>query len=196
MAILKILIPGYAREVDDNCIASSSTVYIEDNGKKIIVDPGTNRKLLLQKLDENNLKVEDIDYVFLTHYHIDHSLLMGIFVNAKILDDSTIFDNDLEIENSDFIPETSIRIFSTPGHDPFHCSLLIDTNEGKYVVAGDVFWWMEEDENEDKNYEWLINKEDPYVKNESDLINSRKKILEIADFIIPGHGNMFKNIFK
>jgi glyoxylase-like metal-dependent hydrolase (beta-lactamase superfamily II) len=64
---------------------------------------------------------------------------MGIFTNAKILDDSTIFDNDLEIENSDFIPETSIRILSTPGHDPFHCSLLVDANDGKYVVAGDVF---------------------------------------------------------
>jgi hypothetical protein len=55
---------------------------------------------------------------------------------------------------------------------------------------------MEEDESEDKSYEWLINKEDPYVKNESDLIESRKKVLEIADFVIPGHGNMFKNIFK
>jgi hypothetical protein len=74
--------------------------------------------------------------------------------------------------------------------------LLVDANDGKYVVAGDVFWWMEEDESEDKSYEWLINKEDPYVKSENDLIESRKKILEIADFIIPGHGNMFKNIFK
>ena len=29
--------------------------------------------------------------------------------------------------------------------------------------------------------------------NMNDLINSRKKILQIADWIIPGHGKMFKN---
>jgi hypothetical protein len=38
----------------------------------------------------------------------------------------------------------------------------------------------------------LMERKDPYVKNESQLIESRKKILKIADYIIPGHGKMFK----
>jgi len=33
---------------------------------------------------------------------------------------------------------------------------------------------------------------DPYVKNKEDLMKSRKKVVEIADYIIPGHGKMFK----
>jgi hypothetical protein len=37
-----------------------------------------------------------------------------------------------------------------------------------------------------------MNLKDPYVKNEKDLKESRKKVLEIADYIIPGHGKMFK----
>ena len=38
----------------------------------------------------------------------------------------------------------------------------------------------------------LMKHEDPYVKNKEELTNSRKKVLEIADYIIPGHGKMFK----
>ena len=33
---------------------------------------------------------------------------------------------------------------------------------------------------------------DPYMKNEKQLIESRRKILDIADYVIPGHGKMFK----
>jgi len=32
-----------------------------------------------------------------------------------------------------------------------------------------------------------------FLADKDQLIESRKKILEIADWIIPGHGKMFKN---
>jgi glyoxylase-like metal-dependent hydrolase (beta-lactamase superfamily II) len=63
---------------------------------------------------------------------------------------------------------------------------------GKVVVVGDIFWWTEKGEPK-KDFESLINLEDPYVKDEKALKESRKKILEVADWIIPGHGKMFKN---
>jgi len=37
-----------------------------------------------------------------------------------------------------------------------------------------------------------MNRKDPFVKDKVALMNSRKKLLEIADYIIPGHGKMFK----
>jgi glyoxylase-like metal-dependent hydrolase (beta-lactamase superfamily II) len=37
-----------------------------------------------------------------------------------------------------------------------------------------------------------MNHRDPYVKDKEKLKESRKKILEIADYVIPGHGKMFK----
>ncbi len=37
-----------------------------------------------------------------------------------------------------------------------------------------------------------MERKDPYVKNETQLKESRKKLLEVADYIIPGHGGMFK----
>lgn len=59
------------------------------------------------------------------------------------------------------------------------------------IIAGDVFWWWD-DEEQQTDYESLINKEDPYVKNEEELINSRKKLIKLGGTIIPGHGKQFK----
>lgn len=187
---VKVLIEGYANEVKNGWVASSTVTFIESNGKKILVDPGCNRTKLLQVLTENNLKTSDIDYVFLTHAHTDHVLLAGIFENAKILVGTEIYINDEQIERGDTIPETDISIIDTPGHTQEHCSLIVPTDEGKYVVAGDVFWWVE---NESQKVD--INQVDDAHPDETDMIklkSSRKQILQIADFVIPGHGKIFK----
>ncbi|MEI8067533.1 MAG: ribonuclease Z [Candidatus Shapirobacteria bacterium] len=58
---------------------SAQSYLIEVDNKKILVDcgPGT-----LMRLSEIGLKTEDLDYIFLTHFHPDHSsdlfaILMG-----------------------------------------------------------------------------------------------------------------------
>ena len=58
-------------------------------------------------------------------------------------------------------------------------------------MAGDVFWWWDNEEQK-TDKESLMARKDPYVKNKEQLNESRKKVLEIADYIIPGHGKMFK----
>ena len=193
MAEIKILIEGYVKEENDSEFASSTTTLIQEKGMNIIVDPGMNRTLLLEALKKENLSTADINYVVITHYHLDHSLLAGIFENAKILDDSDIYSFDGKIgEHEGKIPGTDIEIIETPGHDQFHCSVLVETEEfGKVVIAADVFWWSDEEEQK-TDIESLMKHEDPYVKNREELTKSRKKVLEIADYIIPGHGKMFK----
>jgi len=59
------------------------------------------------------------------------------------------------------------------------------------AIVSDVFWWSDEEEQK-TDKESLMNHEDPYMKNKEELMESRKKVLEIADYIIPGHGKMFK----
>jgi len=193
MAEVKILIEGYVKEENGSEFASSTTTLIQENGLNIIVDPGMNRKMLLEALKKENLSTPDINYVILTHYHLDHSLLAGIFENAKILDDGEIYSWNGKIESHDGkVPGTSIEIIKTPGHDLFHCSVLAKTEKfGKVVIAGDVFWWSDKEEQK-TNKESLLKHEDPYAKNKEQLTESRKKVLEIADYIVPGHGKMFK----
>lgn len=189
---VKVLIEGYAKEIKGGWLASSTTTLIESGKVKIIVDPGVNRELLLGKLKENNLSLDDINFVFMTHYHPDHNLLAGIFSKAKVLDDELIYDGDSQVEYDKVIPGTNIKVISTPGHDQFHGSLMVPTENGVVVIAGDVFWWADKKEQK-TDKESLLNYEDPFVKDKKALLASRKSILKIADWIIPGHGKIFKN---
>lgn len=191
MAEVKVLIEGYAREEKGIEVASSSTILIRDSGLKILVDPGANKKLLLEALSKEGLKPEDIDLIFITHYHPDHILNIRLFPDKDILDGDIIYRDDKEISFSGKIPNTNIKVIPSPGHAHEHACLLAETGKRKVVVAGDLWWWSDE-EKQKTDYKSLINHKDPYVKDKKALKESRKKILEIADYIIPGHGKMFR----
>lgn len=193
MPEFKILIRGYVREENGEEFASSTVTLVKDGRLNIVVDPGMDRNSLLEGLEKAGLAPDSINFVILTHTHPDHSLLMGIFRNAKVLDDDTIYSFDGAIgQHAGRVPGTDVEIVKTPGHDPFHCSVLIDTEEfGKVVIAGDVFWWAD-DEEQKTDPESLLGHPDPYMKDKEKLQESRKKLLGIADYIIPGHGEIFK----
>lgn len=185
-----VLIEGYAKEIENGWLASSTVTLVESNDKKIIVDPGCNRQQLLNALKQKGMEPGDIDFVLLTHSHADHTLLAGIFDRARVLNNYEIYDNDNQIEHDNKIPGADAEIMQTPGHCPEHCSLAVRTDEGTYVIAGDVFWFTDEEKQE-----LDIEKEDDAHPDEVDmkkLIESRNKIMEIADCIIPGHGKMIK----
>lgn len=196
MVDFKVLIEGYAKEIKGGWVATSTTTLIRDNGKNVIVDPGTNRKLLLDKLASEGLRTDDINIVFLTHYHVDHTMLAGMFEAALVVDGETVYDRDKEKEYSKKIPGTDIRILHTPGHADEHTSLLIETKDGVVAVSSDLFWWMDNEKQvvDDKNV--LIKRKDPFVKDFKALKESRTKILKFADWIVPGHGKMFRNPAK
>lgn len=190
MSEIKVLIEGYAKEIKGGWLASSTVTLIKSNSKIIIVDPGCNQEKLLATLDKENLKVEDIDFVFLTHNHLDHTLLAGIFSNARILTTEEIYKDDNQVAHGNIIPDTDLRIIQTSGHCNEHCSLIVPTEKGIYIVAGDVFWYID-GETQGVDIE-KADEAHPVEVDMKKLIASRKKILEIADYIIPGHGKMFK----
>lgn len=189
MTKFKILIEGYARQIKGGWKASSSVILIESNEIRIIVDPGINRTLLLGKLKEQKIKTSDIEVVFLTHYHPDHILLASLFKRAVVLDGDTIYQNDLEKKYKGIIPKTEIQVVATPGHAYEHCSLFFPSEQGIIVVAGDVFWWTAGEKQVVDIY-----KDDPFIKDKKLLVRSRKRLLKLADWIIPGHGKMFKSL--
>jgi len=192
MSEIKILVEGYVRKFQGSIFASSTAVLIRNERTNIVVDPGMDRNLLLKALRNERISVGDVDYVVLTHYHLDHSLLAGIFNNAKILDNDEIYSWNGKIEkHKGKIPGTHIKIINTPGHDFFHCSILVDTVKfGMVAIVGDVFWWRD-DEEQKTDKESLMKHADPFVKDKNELRKSREKILKIADCVIPGHGKMF-----
>lgn len=201
MSKYKILIQGYAHagEDDRHFFASPSTVLIYSNDKKVLIDPGADKEKLLKGLEEEGLKPEDIDIVFITHWHPDHVLNIRLFPNLDVIDSTTIWkDNGEEFFPNDtktieVIPGTDIKVIPTPGHSPEHVSILIETiDEGIVCIAQDVFWWVDGEQKSDSEKE-LMDLDDPFMSDKEALLESRKKVLELADWIIPGHGKKFRN---
>ena len=101
-----------------------------------------------------------------------------------------MYDKDIMLEFDKHTLGKDIEIIETPGHVLEHLSLLVNTPTGKVAIAGDVIWWVEGEEQV-----FDINQEDHSQAkgmNMEKLIESRKKLIENADYIIPGHGKMFK----
>jgi glyoxylase-like metal-dependent hydrolase (beta-lactamase superfamily II) len=127
--------------------------------------------------------------VFLTHNHPDHVFLAGIFQNAGAVDELYVYSSDVITKHNGLIPGTDLKIIRTPGHMEEHCSLVVPTERGMCVVAGDAFWWLD---NEKQEVQIDKPDDDPEHMNLKKLIESRKKIREIADYVIQGHGRMFR----
>ncbi len=192
MPSITVLIEGYATQLDNGWKASSTTCLVTSGDVNIITDPGCNREVLLQALEQEGLTTDDIDFVFLSHRHPDHIMLAGIFENAVHItfDAGLQYNNDLLTEFDPHVFGEGVEIISTPGHVLEHLALVVDTDEGKVAIAGDVIWWLESEEQ-------VL---DLHQKDHSDaidmdmkaLVESRKKLIAMADYIIPGHGKKFK----
>ncbi|HEC64840.1 MAG TPA: MBL fold metallo-hydrolase [bacterium] len=194
MNTIRILVQGYAKILKAGWKASSTCTLIRSNGLNIVVDPGTNKDLLGKALKQEGLSFnKGVDIVVITHYHTDHFLNAGLFINSKVLDEEAVYQGDYAEEyDNNTIPGTDIKIIKTPGHTLNQISLVVETKKyGTVVIAQDVFWWMEDEEQKVD-----IDKKDEFAESHEKLVSSRRKVLEIADWIIPGHGKMFQNTQK
>lgn len=185
MAEVKILVEGYTNEdskaKNDEEATACTISLVKDNDIVMIVDPGVlkDQQILVDALKKEGLGIEDITHVCLTHSHIDHFRNIGMFPKAKTLEYYGLWEGDTVDDWKEQFSE-DIKIIKTPGHNSTGISLLVNTDKGKVAIIGDVFW----KENEPKD--------DPYADDKVKLEESRKKILEIADYIVPGHSGMFK----
>lgn len=191
MSECKVIIEGYARKEGNQIIASSSVCLIRSNGRNIITDPGCNRKLLLNRLQEQNLKPEEINYVFLSHGHMDHIALCALFENAALVtfDSGLLYEGDrLNFFQPDLFGD-DVRIISTSGHTEEHLSLLVNTDDGVVAIAGDVFWSYD---GESSQAEQTTLDNPQKVWNPGALEASRNELMRLANWIVPGHGKKIR----
>jgi len=184
-AEVNVLIEGFtnadsANRAEDEKTACTTTL-IKDGDKVIIVDPGVldDQKIMIDALEKEGLKVDDITHIFLTHSHIDHYRNIGMFPRAKTLEYYGIWDGGRCDDWAENFTE-NIKIIKTPGHNYDSLTFLVTTNDGVIGVVGDV-WWKEGQPDFD-----------PYASDQEELNKSREKVLQLADYIIPGHGKMYK----
>ncbi len=187
-AEVKILVEGYtnadsvAEEGEEK--TQPTVTLVRDGDLVMVVDPGImeSQQVLIDALEKENLTVQDVDVVCITHSHIDHYRNVGMFPRAKTLEYYGLWDKQtVETWPENFTP--NIQVLHTPGHDYSSITLFVTTRDGVVAICGDVFW--------KENYPRDPH-DDAFASNPQRLKESRHMILKIADWIIPGHGGMYK----
>ncbi len=183
MVEVKILVEGFtsADQPDMEERTCPTITLVRDKDLVIVCDPGTlkSQQILIDALKEENITVNDVNYIFLTHSHIDHFRNIGMFPVAKVIEFYGVWYEDLVDDREGKLSE-NIEIIETPGHSYTGLTMVVMTDKGKIAICGDVFWKKNKPE------------VDKYADDLDKLKVSRQNLLEIADYIIPGHAGMYK----
>ena len=180
MATVHPLHAGYNR--GDH--VGSSVTLVRDGDALIVVDPGlvASRSLILDPLAALGVAPEDVTHVFLSHHHPDHTINVALFPNAWIIDFWARYKDDLWLDNGgdgwQMTPHS--QLWLTPGHSDQDASLIVEADDAMYAMTH--LWWLSD----------MTPVVDPYAPSQETLEFHRKRVLAVADVVIPGHGGPFR----
>ena len=161
----------------------STCTLVRDGDRTIVVDPGmaSGPDAILDPLARLGVRPEDVTDVVLSHHHPDHTMYAGLFPKAAVHDHWAIYRGtdweDSECDGRVLTP--SVQLARTPGHTAEDLVLIAGTPDGIVVTTHSWFHADSGPQDEDP--------EDPEL-----LRESRRRILDVADLIIPGHGPAFR----
>ena len=169
--------------------ASSTVTFILDGDYQIIIDTGIlgDGEKIQRGLTDFRLSFKEIDLVINTHLHGDHIGNNALFSKAKFIAHKKEFPaklKNVEVISGEYELNKNIKLIETPGHTPGCISGVIVNPEDNrtYVISGDALPLK------DNYLEWVP----PGINyNPKIALESMKKIVDIADIIIPGHDKMF-----
>lgn len=172
-----------------------TSVLLNAGGKKIVVDPSLPSEEMAKVLDARcGMTPDEVDLVYLTHFHGDHYVgleafekaawLMapGEFRSLKSVKGNREQQQLQRISPADPILVPGIELIHLPGHTHGLTGLIFRAVEGRVVLAADSVMT--------KDY---FQAKQGYFNN-VDLeatMRSIERIAEIADVVIPGHDNYF-----
>jgi glyoxylase-like metal-dependent hydrolase (beta-lactamase superfamily II) len=198
-------------------MGDSAVVRITYRGKHYLVDTGYEdewnlepavRELNKKKLEYNlgllDLTFENIEGIFITHWHHDHFGNCGLFPRAKLYAYELCRDLNLSMiakqcgfehmmppvycKEGDMFAGCSL--LPTPGHTKDHCSILAEFKGRVFCIAGDAIVSQSYYE---RGEVWPYNSGN---MGKETCVRAMNSIIEKVDFIIPGHGHLFQNYRK
>jgi glyoxylase-like metal-dependent hydrolase (beta-lactamase superfamily II) len=176
-ARLDVLLPG---ELSPGTVSTCSLV--RDGSVIAVVDPGMARHQedILGPLRALGIGPEAVTDVILSHHHPDHTMNVALFPAARVHDHWAIYEGDewtdRDAEGYELTP--AIRLIRTPGHTREDISTIVGMPDEIVVLTH--LWW-----------DATGPAEDPYAVDLDLLGLSRRRVLEVADRIVPGHGAPF-----
>jgi glyoxylase-like metal-dependent hydrolase (beta-lactamase superfamily II) len=155
--------------------------FIADGDRRVVTDPGMvrDRSLILDPLQKLGVAPEEVTDVVFSHHHPDHTLHAALFPNARIHDHWAIYQGDQwQWRDADgYQLSPAITLIRTPGHTREDITTLARTPEG--VVAFTHLWIDAAAEG------------DRHAVDLEGLHAGRRRVLALAELIVPGHGPPF-----
>ncbi|VDK64356.1 unnamed protein product [Anisakis simplex] len=186
-SVHQILI-GYSNESSsasqDALSASGSVTLIINGNRKILVDCGDpwNGEQLLTELKAYSVSNEDVTDLIITHGHSDHCGNLSLFRKATIYMDHDCARAQSQYTSleDEFEVTENVYVIRTVGHTDHDLSVVVTgTQRGWDIFENGL------------TDQWQANSR--YVEKQQ---QSRERIISMADWIVPGHGEIFKNQLK
>jgi glyoxylase-like metal-dependent hydrolase (beta-lactamase superfamily II) len=160
----------------------STVTLVLDGDQVLVIDPGMapTQAAILDPLGALGVDASQVTDVIISHHHPDHTVNVGLFGDARLHDHWAVYHHDVwdsrPAEGYEVSP--SVVLWETPGHTPQDISTVIGTPSG-LVVATHLWFYA------------AGPPEDPYATDATALHRGRRRVLEVAGLVIPGHGAPF-----
>jgi glyoxylase-like metal-dependent hydrolase (beta-lactamase superfamily II) len=179
MASVHVLHEGYAHDR-----VASSVVLVRDGDALIVADPGmvASQSLILDPLAALGVAREAVTHVFLSHHHPDHTINVGLFPNAEVVDFWARYRGDewLDMPGDGYRLSPNAQLWLTPGHTDQDATLIVDADDATYALTH--LWWRGD----------RTPAVDPYAPDQGVLDRNRERVAAAVDVVIPGHGAPFR----
>jgi glyoxylase-like metal-dependent hydrolase (beta-lactamase superfamily II) len=150
--------------------------------------------------------------IIFTHLHWDHCFNLEQFPNAKLVASKKEYEfahnpipfywasyeypeatgltppfagREFHLTEGEEQIEEGISIFPIPGHSPGHIAVSVDTEKGKYVMAGDLMF-LRENMKPCEEKGWPIMPPGRFC-NILEIWDSMEKVIERADYVLLTH---------
>ena len=171
-----VLYTGYGRPN-----VAATVGYLHDGDRRVVTDPGMVRhpSVILDPLADLGVAPEQVTDVVFSHHHPDHTLNAALFPNARFHDHWAIYQGDRWTwrDAEGYQLTAAIKLIRTPGHTPEDITTLAGTPTG--VIAFTHLW----------NDATSVG--DRHAADLELLHAGRRRVLAVADLIVPGHGSAF-----
>ena len=135
--------------------SSGNSFFIQTENTKILIDAGVSCKKIENALDSLNVTLDEINAIFITHEHIDHTKSVGLIsskynipIYTNIEAWNALISSNQKLENSSvkffkndsniFFQDLKITPFSTPHDAANPCGFNIFKDNKKISIATDL----------------------------------------------------------
>lgn len=182
MAEVRLIREGWWRWIERGVRfdVSCTSTYIEDGGKRIVVDVANagEEESYLAALATAGVEREKVDLVILTHLHPDHAGLLHLFPNAEFVMAGSRWKGSIHAhwEGEALAVTDDVYVLKVAGHSDRDCAVVANTPQGVVTMSGDL---------------WVRSPSDPRLKvlNDREAVEaSRRRLIALSAWIVPGHG--------